>query len=1429
MSKLNQWREKVHLFHSLGPVDNNFIPSNAEYNGDGFKQAAERLQLRIKSNMDDLRSFIACTRKNGNLSDIIEKQGIDARNKFENMKNQLGMSFKPAQGNIGLQVTKIDHQQSADIGGIIVGDIIMMAENMKTICNDDLLTVIRGTRPGDSIQFQIKRIHENENHEYDHITINVIVGAVNYTIEEVKAVRLAIKKLVQLEQSDSPLPLAPEYAGIVSSAQKALDDLEDDYNAISQKLFTLQKAMSRRSFVSSGVLSLDYHQQLQRSKPIIMLPSAPSTSTLREHSFSMPTDSILEGYSTPENSQSDSYTDSEDQEEPEETQAMEDKICNRLFDYFFSLEIITEAEADVTGESSDSFRKCRYPATDYKDFSLPDERHITHYALLTGNHKTVIQFDDKGDKVDAEQIKLRIAVSQTHYFTYTITDQVGDKCYVSCVLYYTPRLGSNQIYGAKCLCLLSHYPFYNLFYCCLQQLKEMDGKAFELTDQSSDQILQFLLREVPLPSCGGAAVQFPLGNFQLTCFRPSLQEFPLLDLDLRLLFRWLSADNVVSIVAHILTENKLLFHSVDLYKLSVVIPSFLALIFPFRWQAPMICEPLISASQVAVLDAPVTYIIGSHSDHVQGGEIELSETIIVNLDNNTVKYPPQPFQQMSFPGQKSSIIAKQIKNIVKNQHATDVEESYKKRRGLQRKEITFTPKLFGFKWVSNIITFVNPGEQADRAGLQIGWRIFSVNGEVCGDIASNIREMINASKAKGKNTVIVFIQGQAIKKVFAPRKIGFAWKGNRVTDVVADSQASEAGVKIGWCILMVNAKIQKKDGTDIQSSILETFNQGKDTEIIFAPRTYVRITATSGCGIRLKPTYPGTRTGEIIMFNEVVEYTERKIFDYSAYRITFYKLANLEGWVHDYSPENPGIEFSAHMVDEDIGNGKVEHMLKRKSKVKHTFNVRIRAIFFDLYRFLLEDYRKCMFFLDDVPVFNAEVFFELHRSRKSQALGEDKLTLEGSSSLKFSRKSLYKSRSKKISQRKSFLVRLLETQLFACFLQQSHYPSFFHKIISNRNIKTKAKISNPNTEHTDQIRMTPDEPRPPLFEVSLTEPLHQPNKSERKELYVCNWLDISNDTIEPRDLTSIYLAENKDTCTYTQRPKSITSGTEGEDLHSFIYFIILSSFKPNKKTKQVLERKRNICLRTLSRKKSRRYLAALFNQTATEQTAKKIPLKELQFGYLKELVRFHLDQCEKRYDFTNAVPILVAGTQFYCIPKKSKKGSISDGISPLYVSDSRTGSHSRSSRLSISRESHSPEPSISLYDQSSLSSPTAMDQYQMPNMLDVSSDREVYLEAAINKHSIFKLREFWDKVFELRLAKLKDRDKTSMDVEYILINDLLSSLINTMITYGQDEETVINFCHNKSQQLNLSPEQSSELKALAQKIVLLSNYSNNDI
>jgi hypothetical protein len=116
---------------------------------------------------------------------------------------------------------------------------------------------------------------------------------------------------------------------------------------------------------------------------------------------------------------------------------------------------------------------------------------------------------------------------------------------------------------------------------------------------------------VPLPTPGGARLHYQmLGNYHppIQIFRPSPESLPLLDLPFDSLFRCLSVENILTAMALLLLEKKVVLFSSHSSLPNEVVELLKSLIFPFTWQCP--CLPRLADDLLGVLDCPTAFIIG---------------------------------------------------------------------------------------------------------------------------------------------------------------------------------------------------------------------------------------------------------------------------------------------------------------------------------------------------------------------------------------------------------------------------------------------------------------------------------------------------------------------------------------------------------------------------------------------------------------------------------------------------------------------------------------------------------------------------------------------------------------------------------------------------------------------------------------------------
>ena len=108
------------------------------------------------------------------------------------------------------------------------------------------------------------------------------------------------------------------------------------------------------------------------------------------------------------------------------------------------------------------------------------------------------------------------------------------------------------------------------------------------------------------------------------------------DTNIDLLFKILDQTIIIKVLFAILTEKQIILRASEPYLLHIIIPTFLKLMFPFKWIQT--CITILPKENIDYLDIPGTYIIGILSDTIQVKEIlkEYPGKIIVDCDTNEI-------------------------------------------------------------------------------------------------------------------------------------------------------------------------------------------------------------------------------------------------------------------------------------------------------------------------------------------------------------------------------------------------------------------------------------------------------------------------------------------------------------------------------------------------------------------------------------------------------------------------------------------------------------------------------------------------------------------------------------------------------------------------------------------------------------------------
>ena len=138
------------------------------------------------------------------------------------------------------------------------------------------------------------------------------------------------------------------------------------------------------------------------------------------------------------------------------------------------------------------------------------------------------------------------------------------------------------IYFPKCLVVLSHYPFHDLFRTLLKHIYLISLSESPLP---IERFIQNVISECPLPPQGKIGVRYHLtGDTALTISRPPPNALPMARMGFRGLFSALSTGNIMAISGVLLQEGRIALCSKSYALLTPVSEALISLLFPFVYQ-----------------------------------------------------------------------------------------------------------------------------------------------------------------------------------------------------------------------------------------------------------------------------------------------------------------------------------------------------------------------------------------------------------------------------------------------------------------------------------------------------------------------------------------------------------------------------------------------------------------------------------------------------------------------------------------------------------------------------------------------------------------------------------------------------------------------------------------------------------------------------
>uniref|UniRef100_A0A8C8SP93 DENN domain containing 4A n=1 Tax=Pelusios castaneus TaxID=367368 RepID=A0A8C8SP93_9SAUR len=282
---------------------------------------------------------------------------------------------------------------------------------------------------------------------------------------------------------------------------------------------------------------------------------------------------------------------------------------------------------------------CRYPEEDYESFPLPES--VPLFCLPMGANIECWPSNSK--------YPLPV------FSTFVLTGASAEKVYGAAIQFYEAYPEENltekqksqlglettgngksdnckTVQTNKCICLLSHWPFFDAFKKFLTFLYRYSISGPHVLP--IEKHISHFMHKVPFPSPQRPRILVQLSpHDNLILSQPVSSPLPLSGGKFSTLLQNLGPENAVTLLVFAVTEHKILIHSLRPSVLTSVTEALVSMIFPFHWPCPYI--PLCPLALADVLSAPCPFIVGIDSRYFDLYDPP-PDVSCVDLDTNTI-------------------------------------------------------------------------------------------------------------------------------------------------------------------------------------------------------------------------------------------------------------------------------------------------------------------------------------------------------------------------------------------------------------------------------------------------------------------------------------------------------------------------------------------------------------------------------------------------------------------------------------------------------------------------------------------------------------------------------------------------------------------------------------------------------------------------
>ncbi len=188
-----------------------------------------------------------------------------------------------------------------------------------------------------------------------------------------------------------------------------------------------------------------------------------------------------------------------------------------------------------------------------------------------------------------------------------------------------------MVYVPKCLTIISHWPFFDVF---KQFLKFIYQASLTPSPMPIERFICNFVDEVPLPPPGCVSVSFKLDQHEFTLQRPPPNKIDVIDVDPRVVYLQLSHDVIARVFSLLLLEQKVLMLSSRFTTLSDVGDTLLSYLQPLTWEHVYI--PILPTRLSEFLNAPTPFLMGCHIQVLEDLQVP-DDVALLFIDENRLE------------------------------------------------------------------------------------------------------------------------------------------------------------------------------------------------------------------------------------------------------------------------------------------------------------------------------------------------------------------------------------------------------------------------------------------------------------------------------------------------------------------------------------------------------------------------------------------------------------------------------------------------------------------------------------------------------------------------------------------------------------------------------------------------------------------------